>query len=79
MKLKLEKMLAKGKRAKRNVLFRKCERQFYRNVNESKSRTGKFRNFNELMFWRGIWEDEKVTQFLEVVRGNQEKKELVLA
>ena len=65
MKVKLEKMLAKGKRVRNNLLFRKDERQFYRNVNESKSRTGKAPNINEFVaFWRGIWEDQKVTPFL---------------
>ena len=66
MKVKLEKMLVKGKRAKNNALFRKDERQFYRNVNESKSRTEKVPNINEFFaFWGGIWEDEKVTPFLQ--------------
>ena len=45
-----------------HLLFRKDERQFYTNVNESKSRTGKVPNINEFVaFWGGIWEDEKVT------------------
>ena len=65
MKVKLEKMMVKGKRVKNNALFRKDERYFYRNVNRSESRAGKIPNIDQFVaFWGGLWETEKVTPSL---------------
>ena len=65
MKVKLEKMMVKGKGVKNTVLFRKDEWQFYRNVNRSESRAGKIPYINPfLAFWGGLWENEKVTPSL---------------
>ena len=62
MKMKLEKMIIKGKRVGNNALFRQDERQFYRSINESRSRMGNVPDINEFFeFWGGIWESEKVT------------------
>ena len=65
MKVKLEKMMVKGKRVKNNALFRKDERYFYRNVNRSESRAGKIPNIDQFAaFWGGLWETDKVTPSL---------------
>ena len=62
MKVKLEKMVIKVKRRVRNnTLFRPDERQFYRNINESKSRMGNVLDIDEFVeSWGGIRESEKV-------------------